>query len=525
MDEILFFLTGDTKTYTNHYIFNQKIIDRLDDFVTFFLGSPQVYAKQFSFCGDIMIRLNDILLHYSESIPNEKYTQTQLLRCIDLFCDLLTDGTTGVTFVPNETWMEANGVTIVNDHVVFPSVYDYEVDKSAGCSNYVVGKSFKYLGCKILLRLNYIIEGLSDIIPSVLTIDVDDTETQYAYTKFDNNSFQIKAWVNKESTDKLVTCVISNDNISLMSTTSDYDESGNKIYTFNFQCVSCDSFTTDITLTSSGNPLLSKTLHYYINTFEFQIDVNQDLSYPVEIPFVLGDYSEYIDDDLIIDFGDGYATTIADGVVTENDISHIYSSNGIYNIKIQNASCKMPSFTLGNSGSILHIYLIHILSPLLKTYFLISDYSPEIDGSILFNGAQSLLSIPNDIFDNNLDYEVLLAVFSFCPILNFPENFTLKKLVNVTNYFSAFSDCYKLKLHSNLILDESTEMETRFVDKLVYFNNIFDRLSADGDALGGTAPQLWNYIYGTIYKEGAFGSNGNNADTILNYNDIPSDWK
>ena len=69
-------------------------------------------------------------------------------------------------------------------------------------------------------------------------------------------------------------------------------------------------------------------------------------------------------------------------------------------------------------------------------------------------------------------------------------------------------------------------MNTRFLNKKMYFINCFKRNSYSG--VQGTAPELWNCDYGTeapAISTDCFSGNGNNSSSLSNYDDIDSSWK
>lgn len=107
-------------------------------------------------------------------------------------------------------------------------------------------------------------------------------------------------------------------------------------------------------------------------------------------------------------------------------------------------------------------------------------------------------TIPNGLFRYNTLATIFNGCFSTCPylIIN-PQTFCL-----------------------------FGEESTRFLNKSVNFSSCFSRTTY-GAASPGTAPDLWNYDFGTgtPVTTSCFAGAGNNLTSLTNYADIPAAWK
>ena len=174
------------------------------------------------------------------------------------------------------------------------------------------------------------------------------------------------------------------------------------------------------------------------------------------------------------------------------------------NINLENLSDAFETCYLSDSTN--------LLSSLTKLKSLSNAFA-----SVTFDAV----TIPN--LDNNIALEdVSLAFYSASGVIPIP-GYYFKNNINITDFSGCFSDTNlgnDLVINRNIFCDEDTEMETRFQDKNIQFNNCFSRSSYHGK-LVGTAPQLWNYSFGSVVSTSCFDSY---AKPLTNYYIIPESW-
>lgn len=174
----------------------------------------------------------------------------------------------------------------------------------------------------------------------------------------------------------------------------------------------------------------------------------------------------------------------------------------------------------------------------------------NLDFSQLFYGCTSLTSIPDDLFRYNPLVTTFNRTLSNTALITLPvdifryntlvTNFgsSIRDCANLitvpsdlfrynllcTTFTSAFNGCIKLELHTSIFCAAGEE-GTRFLNKSVSFSSCFSRTSYSGSQ--GTAPDLWNYLYGTgtPTKTTCFGGAGNSLVSLSNYASIPVTWK
>ena len=129
--------------------------------------------------------------------------------------------------------------------------------------------------------------------------------------------------------------------------------------------------------------------------------------------------------------------------------------------------------------------------------------------------------IPNDFFRYNTEVTTFANCFS-STYLTFVPDYLFRYNTKAVNFSDCFSECLDLRLNSNIFCDENTEMGTRFAGQNVNFTNCFNRSEYTG--YQGTAPQLWNYTYGSVTSTDCFSGDGNSGDSLTNYYIIPEEW-
>lgn len=131
-----------------------------------------------------------------------------------------------------------------------------------------------------------------------------------------------------------------------------------------------------------------------------------------------------------------------------------------------------------------------------------------------------LVSLPDEIFRYNTAATSFVSCFQANPDLaNVPYGLFQYNFAAVT-FTNCFFGCYKLSLREDMF---GHDYANRFAGKTVILINCFSRTSFTGTQ--GTAPQLWNFTYGSVTRAGCFAGAGNSETSLSNYADIPTDWK
>jgi hypothetical protein len=141
-----------------------------------------------------------------------------------------------------------------------------------------------------------------------------------------------------------------------------------------------------------------------------------------------------------------------------------------------------------------------------------------------FNGCSSLASIPTDAFRYNTAVTTFESCFLNCSSLASISTDLFRYNTAVTTFIYCLYGCTALQLHTTIFC-AVTEKTTRFLNKSINFTECFYRTSFTGSQ--GTAPDIWNYSYGTgtPTTTTCFGGAGNSVTSISNYADIPAGWK
>jgi hypothetical protein len=182
------------------------------------------------------------------------------------------------------------------------------------------------------------------------------------------------------------------------------------------------------------------------------------------------------------EWGDGTVTTH-----TANDIySNTYAVAGVYTLRIKCSWASGGAFNM--RPRIDRIRLTKLISPI-----------PAFPG----------LSSLSAIFSNSSGLTGLI-----------PVDF-LRYTTNVTNHVSLFLNCTQLQMQPNIFGLDPTN---RFLNQFPNFTSMFRNVGTLGGTLQGTAPEMWNFNYGTGTPTVAFAFNGNSATNISNYANIPASW-
>lgn len=373
---------------------------------------------------------------------------------------------------------------------------------------------------------------------------------------------------------------------SLPSGMVSYNWTGPNGFTSNLQNILIFNSTVDMSGTYSltvvdGNGLSGGTsidiLVY--NTWKFTIQTNAIGATNVN-QFMLPTVNGY-NYDAIIDWGDNTTSTIKSHI--DSNKNHEYLSGGTYQITISglfeafsfglnnsNDSLKLISLdsSIGNDMNLSYINngffncmnLVSISTELFKYSTNITDfnvlfgsctslttipsdlfnYNPNaVNFSAIFYNCTSLVTIPNGLFNNSIEATSFVATFYGCTsLISIPDNL-FDNNINVTNFSDTFNWCTSLTTIPNNIFINNiyvNNYSATFANNknLILPTTIFN-LSAlnivvdmDGfmeitnvlDTYSGTIQEVWLYATNALHYKAFINQNG-----LLNYNNIPSDWK
>lgn len=300
-------------------------------------------------------------------------------------------------------------------------------------------------------------------------------------------------------------------------------------------CFKMSNFITSYSkLTNGGEIPVEWGGNYIENTMKLTIDTTKVSADNVDfsLPFNAGEYE--LIDSLFINWGDGENTTISTGNITNEDISHSYSSSGTYQITIMSPNGNVPNFGIYNDWT----QVISLDTPLLSSLsgYSTSTYITQIkfnhsnikkiaDRLFYFNPQITSLSeaflgsplekIPYGLFIDLNNLNSVSSCFSNCTMLTIIPFDMFRYNPNITNFNSCFNGCSSVtNIGINLFCDENTEKETRFSQLPVDFTNCFSSCG------GGTLDiDLWNYNYFYVSSSNAL----NWKDNSL-LDKIPEAW-
>ena len=134
-----------------------------------------------------------------------------------------------------------------------------------------------------------------------------------------------------------------------------------------------------------------------------------------------------------------------------------------------------------------------------------------------------LSTVPVDLFRYNTAVTSFNNTFRFCTSLATVPADLFRYNTIVTDFSSALYGCNKLQQHTT-IFSAVSETGTRFLNQSPNFTDCFYRTAFTGTQ--GTAPDLWNYSYGsgTPTKTTCFSGAGNSLTSLTNYTYIPLAW-
>ena len=133
-------------------------------------------------------------------------------------------------------------------------------------------------------------------------------------------------------------------------------------------------------------------------------------------------------------------------------------------------------------------------------------------------------SIPTDLFRYNtlVSSNGFYVTFGNCTGLTSAPSLLFAYAPNCDSFQSVFQNCNKLQLPADLF-SAAGDKGTRFLNKTVNFTNAMSIGTFTGTQ--GTAPDLWNYDFGsgTTTKTTCFA--GHTVSSVSNFADIPAEWK
>lgn len=140
---------------------------------------------------------------------------------------------------------------------------------------------------------------------------------------------------------------------------------------------------------------------------------------------------------------------------------------------------------------------------------------------ITFYDCASLVTLPTDIFRYNTLVTDFTNVVALCPLLATVSADLFRYNTKATGFIGAFYGCLKLQLHTTIFCTTG-QTATRFSGQTINLTSCFDRASFTGTQ--GTAPDLWNYTFGTVTSTDCFNGAGNSLTSLTNYASIPAPW-
>jgi hypothetical protein len=141
-----------------------------------------------------------------------------------------------------------------------------------------------------------------------------------------------------------------------------------------------------------------------------------------------------------------------------------------------------------------------------------------------FASCTSLSAVTVDMFRYNVNVSNFGSVFdSDTALASVPADlFRYNTGATTISFTASFYGCNKLQLNTTMF-GLTGDTATRFAGKTVNFTNCFNRATFTGTQ--GTAPELWNYTYGTLTSTSCFAGAGNSLTSLTNYGSVPVGWK
>jgi hypothetical protein len=133
-------------------------------------------------------------------------------------------------------------------------------------------------------------------------------------------------------------------------------------------------------------------------------------------------------------------------------------------------------------------------------------------------------AIPADLFRYNTLVSTSGFAYTFCDCSNLTSapDLLFAYCPSCSSFSSALQNCNKLQLTANLF-SSAGDRGTRFLNKSVNFTNAMRIGTFTGTQ--GTAPDLWNYDFGTGTPTKTTCFTGHTSSSVSNDADIPAEWK
>ena len=142
-----------------------------------------------------------------------------------------------------------------------------------------------------------------------------------------------------------------------------------------------------------------------------------------------------------------------------------------------------------------------------------------------FYGCNGLTgAIPDDLFRYNTQVSTngFYATFYGCSNLTSAPDLLFAYCPLCTSFSFALQSCNKLQLPANLF-SSAGDRGTRFLNQSVDFTSAMGIGTFTGTQ--GTAPDLWNYDFGTGTPTKTNCFMGHSSGSVSNFADIPAEWK
>lgn len=270
----------------------------------------------------------------------------------------------------------------------------------------------------------------------------------------------------------------------------------------------------------------------------YKLNTVGGLGNPYTLPFYPADdygnpYNYYYPKNMgtiTIDWGDGTSNIITDNKINGSDITHSYATRDrVYTIKITSDKFIFPM--QWQVDSVQHFRSLTEIDGCFQLCYnpkSSTGNNPALDGETqksflgAFQNCDSLTKISQDLFRYNPQITNFGSCFWGDTYLASVPKYLFRYNTNATNFAWCFKDCRRLQLNPDIFCDNETEKATRFAGMTVSFGNCF-AIDLAYAGVQGTAPDLWNYTFGSVTSAGCFA--GHSTASLTNYNDIPSGWK
>lgn len=301
------------------------------------------------------------------------------------------------------------------------------------------------------------------------------------------------------------------------------------------------------------------------NYYSFTMDSSKMVTLSYSIPCLIYNQPRTI----TIDWGDSTQTVVNPNTLGDQNPSHTYTKNtGMYIIKITTSDNYLEWSYTGYNGNTNNDYyktLITVNSPFLKgvsnhplasctalttipsNLFINNDevvsfnhffYKCSLttipsdlfkyniyatDFGYCFSTCYSLTAIPTDLFIYNILATNFRSCFQSCTALTTIPEYLFRYNLEATDFSSCFQPTRNITINPNIFCDPTTEKTTRFAGKTIDFSTCFLRGTTTFTGVQGTAPDLWNYTFGSVTTHTCFG--GHSIESLSNWDNIPYEWR